>query len=218
VQNVTAQGKCLRVSPGPQIRGIPRPTSIHPVVSVDRVKPFYYSDSSKGSDNRTDDDPEEEQSAQVREIPLEYTTSGQTTSDRPRIEFIPLDTDNVRAGSRMGEVIFTEASERMTDTPDVATPADQTAATPEPPEPNPRSHSLTAGNEIPENPPEDQPSSNEGEEVGQDETQSTATEPMEESRNESITTESVVEPESPEVVQEEAEGFKTAEENEPEPE
>jgi hypothetical protein len=43
IDEVTNQGKCLKIRPGPGIQGIPQPLGIQPAVSVDRVKPFYYS-------------------------------------------------------------------------------------------------------------------------------------------------------------------------------
>jgi hypothetical protein len=212
VQKVTNQGKCLKVSPGPQIHGIPRPTGIHPVVSIDRAKPFYYSEPRREAENHQDDDLADEHSSQTRAVPLEHTTRehaalGHTTPDRPCIEFIPLGTDNIRPGPRLGEVIFAEAPDVTTGNPV------------ESPKSNPQGQSSpNADTAVPTSPPDSHPSSNEGEEAGRDETQSTITEPMEESRNKSITTEPAVEPESPEAVQEEAEGFETDEEDEPEPE
>ncbi|MEE4247031.1 MAG: reverse transcriptase domain-containing protein [Kangiellaceae bacterium] len=115
VLKTTDQGKCLKVEPGPEVKGIPRPTGIHPVVTIDRVKPFYY------ANERTLPARGEEEEPQRVEVE-QGTRRSPVPTDAPEIQFVPLGTRNIQQGLSLGETIFLDQTAQRGDSRESGTP------------------------------------------------------------------------------------------------
>jgi hypothetical protein len=78
-------------------------TGIHPVVTIDRVKPFYYSDA-HFPQGETTDAPD----GNVRPVTElgNTVTRSESPPEATSVQLIPLGTKDVRAGRHMGETVF----------------------------------------------------------------------------------------------------------------